>query len=95
MFESDDEEGEDEEQKIKPKQKMHLKDVIAWNLIEKGPDFDVEEEESRVKTFVEEQEDLQNEVLAAIVSEEIGEDNDEKPFWIETMAIIGLKTGRC
>ncbi|KAG8389742.1 hypothetical protein BUALT_Bualt01G0010300 [Buddleja alternifolia] len=65
--------------KIKP---MYLKDIVAKQLIEDGPEFDDEEMENggdeemknRVKSYSEEQEEFRREFLEAVEEEE---ENDE------------------
>ncbi|CAL1414127.1 unnamed protein product [Linum trigynum] len=90
--EGEEEEGEDEEKgrddgKVDEKQKdeskkkrksMYLKDVVAKNLIEDGPEFDDVEtrEGKRGKTYNEEQEELRNQFLDA-VKDAVGEDDGE------------------
>ncbi|KNA21345.1 hypothetical protein SOVF_044240 [Spinacia oleracea] len=73
---SDDEDGVEGERRERKKKPKYLKDVIAQQLIEGGPEFGDDEEErgvGKVKSYVEEQEDLRKEVLNAIAEEE-GED---------------------
>ncbi|KAF5454899.1 hypothetical protein F2P56_024530 [Juglans regia] len=82
LFESDKEEEEEEEdgKDMKSKKKaMYLKDVVAKQLIEEGPEFDDEEreanmEEEKKKSYVEEQEDIRREFLEAAAQEDRGED---------------------
>ncbi|XP_021726003.1 protein kri1-like [Chenopodium quinoa] len=75
LFESSsDEEDEGEGKRERKKKPKYLKDVIAEQLIERGPECEEEEEEERevgrVKSYNEEQEDLRNEVLRAMAEAE-------------------------
>ncbi|KAL6984401.1 hypothetical protein U1Q18_017778 [Sarracenia purpurea var. burkii] len=69
LFETDDEEDEEEEDNQEEQGKgekgkrdkkgdpLYLRDVTARLLIEEGPEFEEKEEKSRVKSYLEEQED--------------------------------------
>ncbi|XP_021716665.1 protein KRI1 homolog [Chenopodium quinoa] len=79
--EEDEDEGEGRREKKKKKPK-YLKDVIAEQLIERGPEYEEEEEREvgRVKSYNEEQKDLRKEVLKAMAEAEGeggGEDEGE------------------
>ncbi|PIN11387.1 KRR1-interacting protein involved in 40S ribosome biogenesis [Handroanthus impetiginosus] len=91
LFDSDSESEEDsdnaseeKEKKEKKKKPMYLKDVVSKQLIEAGAEFDDEEkenvdneeEENRVKTYAEEQEQLRMEFLKAVEEEENDEEGD-------------------
>lgn len=87
LFESSSDEEDDEvkgDRKEKKKKPKYLKDVIAEQLIERGPEYEGEEEESeeeeremkKVKSYAEEQEDFRKEVLAAMADEE--RENEEE-----------------
>ncbi|XP_010256656.1 PREDICTED: protein KRI1 homolog [Nelumbo nucifera] len=85
LFESEDEEDdEEEEEEEKPKSSkekpMYLKDVVAKQLIEEGPEFDDNNSKSRMKSYSEEQEELRQAFLNAA---EEDFDGDEGDFLIE------------
>ncbi|CAO2837506.1 unnamed protein product [Amaranthus hypochondriacus] len=85
LFESssdEDDEQEEDERKERKKKPKYLKDVIAQQLIEKGPEFEGEEddEEKKVKSYAEEQEDLRREVLDAMAEAERETEVDEDEF---------------
>ncbi|CAL1408632.1 unnamed protein product [Linum trigynum] len=81
----DDEKGQDEDDKVdekksegsnKKRKSMYLKDVVAKNLIEEGPEFDDTEarQGKRGKTYNEEQEELRKQFLDAVQDLEGGDD---------------------
>jgi protein KRI1 len=85
LFESDEEQEEGDEKemedrkgtKTKKKKAMYLKDLVAKQLIEGGPEFEDEEGEEkgeRKKSYVEEQEEIRREFLEAVAAED-GEDD--------------------
>ncbi|KAF8396888.1 hypothetical protein HHK36_018523 [Tetracentron sinense] len=66
LFESEDEESEEEEKSKSSKEKpMYLKDVVAKQLIEEGPEFEEETSKLGVKSYSEEQEELRRAFLNA------------------------------
>ncbi|XP_059641494.1 uncharacterized protein LOC132283548 [Cornus florida] len=75
--EEESEESEDEEglgrKKVKP---MYLKDVTAKLLIEEGPEFEENEENEKVKSYADEQEELKKAFLDA-VGEAMDDDDGE------------------
>ncbi|KAB1203421.1 hypothetical protein CJ030_MR8G000577 [Morella rubra] len=83
LFESDEEEEEEEEpaeedtKDVKNKKAMYLKDVVAKQLIEDGPELEDEElegklEEAKKKSYAEELEDIRREFLEAAADEDEG-----------------------
>ncbi|XP_055823288.1 uncharacterized protein LOC129891828 [Solanum dulcamara] len=82
LFDSDSETNseseEDKEKKMKKKKPMYLKDVVSKHLIEEGPEFgdEEEEEENKVKTYSEEQDDLRDEFLNAVKEDDEEEEED-------------------
>ncbi|KAL6512031.1 hypothetical protein OROGR_021628 [Orobanche gracilis] len=84
LFDSDSEEDDSENANEKTEEKKkadYLKDVIAKQLIEAGPEFDDEDDDdenrSKLKSYSEEQEDLRREFLRAV---EEGENDEEGDF---------------
>lgn len=77
FFESSDESSEEEgvDKKDKKKKKMYLKDVQAQHLLEDGPEYVEEDEERRVRTYAERQEELRRAVTDAL--EDGGNESDE------------------
>lgn len=76
LFEEDEEEEDEKEMEnvkgTKKKKAMYLKDVVAKQLIEEGPEFEDEEGEEegeRKKSYVEEQEEIRREFLEAVAVE--------------------------
>ncbi|KAL6525134.1 hypothetical protein OROMI_030727 [Orobanche minor] len=83
LFDSDSEEDDsenanDKKEEKKKKKAKYLKDVVAEQLIEAGPEFGDEEDEkrSKLKSYSEEQEDLRREFLKAVEEEENDEEGD-------------------
>lgn len=79
LFDSDDEDVDDENEaednnKEKKRKPMYLKDVTAKHLIEKGPEFEDEEDEqenmNKKMSYFEEQESLRKEFLDAVGDED-------------------------
>jgi protein KRI1 len=77
LFEEDEKEMDDgKDTKEKKKKAMYLKDVVAKQLIEEGPEFEDEEGEEegeRKKSYVEEQEVIKRELLEAVAAEDGGD----------------------
>ncbi|KAF5191843.1 Kri1-like protein [Thalictrum thalictroides] len=85
LFESSSDEEEEEEEKTEKKKKaMYLKDVVAKQLIEDGPELEEDEEKeekSRVKSYYEEQDEYRKALLDAtegVFEEEDGDFLKEK-----------------
>ncbi|KAJ4970149.1 hypothetical protein NE237_003248 [Protea cynaroides] len=80
LFDYDGEEEEEEEEAKKPKstkdKPMYLKDVVAKQLIEEGPEFEESNTTSGVKSYSETQEDLRQALLNAAEEASEGDDGD-------------------
>ncbi|KAL3638804.1 hypothetical protein CASFOL_016711 [Castilleja foliolosa] len=77
LFDSDDDREESgEEDREKKKKPMHLRTVIANQLIKFGPDFNEEDDDRKVKTYSEEQEEHRRAFLKAVAEEENEDEGD-------------------
>ncbi|RAL39019.1 hypothetical protein DM860_011505 [Cuscuta australis] len=88
LFESESESESDSEADVETeagakKRPMYLKDVVSKHLIEEGPEFVDEDEhgdkdkgEKKVKTYLEEQEELRKEFFDAVAKEEMETEQD-------------------
>ncbi|XP_018716975.2 protein KRI1 homolog isoform X2 [Eucalyptus grandis] len=82
LFESEDSDGDEEKESKDRKHKLYLKDVVAKQLIEEGPDFDDEQTEvTKKKSYSEEQEEMRRAFLEAAEAAEAAEvDGDGGDF---------------
>ncbi|CAH1416965.1 unnamed protein product [Lactuca virosa] len=78
LFDLDNEDETEDNNKEKKRKPMYLKDVTAKHLIEKGPEFDDEDDEEenkgKKKSYSEEQEVLRKEFLDAVGDEDNEDD---------------------
>ncbi|XP_042509770.1 protein KRI1 homolog [Macadamia integrifolia] len=74
--EEEEEDGEEKKPKSTKDKPMYLKDVVAKQLIEEGPEFEEHNTESRVKSYSEAQEELRQALLTAAEEASDGDDGD-------------------
>eukprot|EP00268_Persea_americana_P013060 TRINITY_DN1568_c0_g1_i1.p1 TRINITY_DN1568_c0_g1~~TRINITY_DN1568_c0_g1_i1.p1 ORF type:complete len:648 (-),score=242.25 TRINITY_DN1568_c0_g1_i1:383-2326(-) len=89
LFDSDDDDndvddgGEGEEEKKKKKKPLYLKDVMAKQLIEEGPEFEEKRGGLPVKSYNYEQEEIRQAFLKEAKETFNGEDDDDGEFLVE------------
>ncbi|KAK9159000.1 hypothetical protein Scep_005574 [Stephania cephalantha] len=97
LFESEPEEESEEiggkSGAVKGKGKaMHLKDVVARNLIELGPEFEEEGAEANPKSYSEEKEAMRRVVMKEL--DEAFDDGDEGELFVEKRNVVEEEEGR-
>ncbi|KAF8010811.1 hypothetical protein BT93_J1458 [Corymbia citriodora subsp. variegata] len=78
LFDSEDSDGNEEKGSKQRKHKLYLKDVVAKQLIEEGPDFDDgQTEATKKKSYSEEQEEMRRAFLEAAEAAEVDGDGGD------------------